>query len=32
MIGRQLAPVAIPIAKTLMGIGTRLSPGKMVSF
>lgn len=32
MIGRQLAPIAIPIAKTLMELGSRLSPGRMVSF
>lgn len=31
-MGRILAPVAIPIAKTLLGITTRLSPGKMISF
>ncbi|MFD1803577.1 NAD(P)/FAD-dependent oxidoreductase [Mixta tenebrionis] len=32
MIGRALAPVAIPLAKTLLGISARLSPGKMISF
>ncbi len=32
MIGRQLAPIAIPIAKTLMELSSRLSPGRMVSF
>ncbi|NIH11789.1 MAG: FAD-binding oxidoreductase [Serratia symbiotica] len=32
IIGRQLAPIAIPIAKTLMELGSKLSPGKMVSF
>lgn len=31
-MGRQLAPVAIPLAKTLLGISTRLAPGKMISF
>lgn len=31
-MGRKLAPVAIPLAKTLLGISTRLAPGKMISF
>jgi len=32
MIGRALAPVAIPLAKTLLGITTKIAPGKMISF
>lgn len=32
MIGRKLAPVAIPLAKTLLGITAKLAPGKMISF
>lgn len=32
MIGRTLAPVAIPLAKTLLGITAKLAPGKMISF
>lgn len=32
MIGRKLAPVAIPLAKTLLGISAKLAPGKMISF
>ncbi|RPE01336.1 FAD-binding oxidoreductase [Candidatus Pantoea deserta] len=31
-IGRALAPVAIPLAKTLLGITTKIAPGKMISF
>ena len=32
MICRKLAPVAIPLAKTLLGISAKLAPGKMISF
>ncbi|MBS0876351.1 MULTISPECIES: FAD-binding oxidoreductase [unclassified Tatumella] len=32
LLGRQLAPVAIPLAKTLLGISAKLTPGKMISF
>lgn len=32
LLGRQLAPVAIPLAKTLLGISSKLAPGKMISF
>lgn len=32
MMGRKLAPVAIPLAKMFLGITSRLAPGKMISF
>lgn len=32
LLGRQLAPVAIPLAKSLLGIGSKITPGKMISF
>ncbi len=30
--GRALAPLVIPIAKSMYGIGAMINPGKMVSF
>ncbi len=32
IIGRQLAPIAVLIAKTMMELWSKLSPRKMVSF
>lgn len=32
LLGRQLAPVAIPLAKSLLGLGNKITPGKMISF
>jgi len=32
LMGRQLAPVAIPLAKSLLGLGNKITPGKMISF
>ncbi|MDI2091784.1 NAD(P)/FAD-dependent oxidoreductase [Commensalibacter oyaizuii] len=32
LLGRQLAPVAIPLAKSLLGMQNMLAPGKMISF
>ena len=31
-MGRTLAPIVIPIAKSMYGIGAMINPGKMVSF
>lgn len=31
-MGRALAPIVIPIAKSMYGIGAMMNPGKMVSF
>ena len=31
-MGRALAPIVIPIAKSMYGIGAMINPGKMVSF
>lgn len=31
-LGRQLSPLAIPVAKAAFGIGTAVNPGKLVSF
>ncbi|MFE0433110.1 FAD-dependent oxidoreductase, partial [Citrobacter freundii] len=32
IFGRTLAPVVIPLAKSMYGIGAMINPGKMVSF
>ncbi len=32
LMGRQLAPLAIPLAKSLLNLGSILTPGKMISF
>lgn len=32
MIGRKLSPVALTLAKTLLGLTSRLVPGKIISF
>lgn len=32
LLGRQLSPLAIPLAKSLLSIGNIITPGKMISF
>lgn len=32
LLGRQLSPVAIPLAKSLLGLQGMITPGKMISF